>query len=69
MSVGEIYYWQYNVPKFMKDIRFRYFEVLSITLTHVYVRNKLTGDQYNKDIKTFKEDYVFIPKKEKIHNE
>lgn len=64
MNVGDIYYWNNGVPRFMKDIKFRYFEVLSITLTHVYVRNKITGSRWNKDIETFKNDYVFVPRKE-----
>ena len=67
MNIGEIYYWQNDVPKFMRDIRFRYFEILSVTLTHVYVQNKITGHCYNKDIKTFKNNYVLVPKKECIN--
>ena len=64
MNIGDVYYWETGVPHFMKDIKYRYFDVLSVTLTHVYVRNKFTRNTQNKDIKTFLNDYKLIHREE-----
>lgn len=66
MEVGEIYYWETDVPRFMRDARFRYHKVLSVTLTHVYARNIKTGLQMNHDIKNFKENFSLCERNENI---
>ena len=64
MNVGDIYYWENEVPRVMRDVKWRYFKVLSITLTHVYVRNMKTGLQQNKSIDDFEENYRLIERVE-----
>lgn len=60
IKVGDFYFWEKGFPQSMKDVKFRFVKVLSVTLTHVYVRNSRTGSQKNVDIQTFKKQYSHV---------
>lgn len=66
MNVGEIYFWEQDVPYTMKEIKWRYFKVLSVTLTHVYVKNLKTGLTRNKSIETFQQNYKLVKNTDSI---
>lgn len=59
-KVGEFYFWEHGFPHNLKDVKFRFVKILSVTLTHVYVKNSRTGGQRNIDIKTFKKQYSHV---------
>ena len=65
INVGDIYecvhtrgsYHPYN----------QFIKVLSVTLTHVYIRTIRTGCQRNVLIEDFKNEYVGVPRKKNTH--
>lgn len=66
MDIGDVYIWNKNVSTLGKNIKLRYFKIISITLTHVYVANTLNvGWRFNVPIKQFECDYTLVKQSSK----
>lgn len=57
MKVGETYVWHQGYPKSFDRIEYRLYDILSITLTHVYIRSRWSRTRRNVSIETFKSNY------------
>lgn len=61
MKKGQIYHWEDNYPPELEAVINRHYEVVAISLTHIYIRNLRLGHHKNVPIETFKRDYVINP--------
>lgn len=57
MQVGDIYFMNRGFLPSMKNPKNRHYEILAISLTHVYIRNLRLGTRYNVSINSFNENY------------
>ncbi len=57
LILGDIYFWIKNFPLFMKESSNRFYKLLSVTETHVFLQNIRLGGTYNVSINNFKNDY------------
>ena len=48
-----------------KDLRNRIYEVISVTITHVYIRNIRTRYSWNVSLETLRKDYIHNKSQEK----
>ena len=60
VQVGDIYMWENNYPVYFKEFKNRYYRVLSITKTHVYIQNIRIGGGLNMLIIEFKNDFKYV---------
>ena len=60
IKVGQLYLWYRGYPHFMSEMKNRHYEVVSDTLTHVYLKNLRTGSHHNEPLSDFRKNYMFL---------
>jgi hypothetical protein len=58
MEIGDVYIRKHIEAFAMKELKFRYVQILSITETHVYVKQLMTGFTSNIPIEEFNRKYT-----------